>query len=128
MDPLELFMGGAMIMMAFSLLMGLAMYIYGAFAFMTIAKRVNEEPAWLAWIPIANLYLATKVAQVPWWYMLAFLLTVIPVVGQLAFMGVMIYLAWKTCERLGKPGWWGVLFIIPLVNLVILGVLAWGKD
>jgi len=28
-------------------------------------------------------------------------------------------------EARGKPNWWGILVIIPLVNFVVPGYLAW---
>jgi hypothetical protein len=105
----------------------LAFYIYAAFALMTIAKRTNTEPAWLAWIPFANLYLVTKIGGVPWWTLLLLLLGVIPILGQLLSVGLGIWWWWKVAEARHKPGWWGILMVIPGVNLVMLGVLAWGE-
>ena len=32
-------------------------YVYFAFAFMTIAKKLGYDKPWLAWIPIANIFL-----------------------------------------------------------------------
>ena len=34
----------------------------------------------------------------------------------------------KIAEARGRPGWWGVLIVIPLVNFVIIGILAWGSS
>ena len=116
-----------LVMGVLMILLIIPLYIYGALAFMKIAKRTNTPNGWLAWIPIANIYLITQIAGVPWWTMFAFLLSIIPVVGQFAFAAVGIWWFWKIAEARGKPGWWGVLMIIPVVNLVILGILAWGK-
>lgn len=66
---------------AWRVLFSLLIYIYLAFAFMTIAKKTNTEPAWLAWIPIANIYLMSKIAQKKWWPILLFLLSFIPLIG-----------------------------------------------
>jgi hypothetical protein len=106
----------------------IALYIYSALALMTIAKRINVEPAWLAWIPIANIYLMTKMAGVPWWTMLVILVSWIPLIGPLAMAAAMVWWFWKISEKRGKDGWWGILMIIPIANLVIMGILAWGKD
>jgi len=54
------------------LIIGLALYVYSSWALMTIAKKTDTPNAWLAWIPIANLYLMTQVAQIPWWTFLLF--------------------------------------------------------
>src|SRR3989338_3295810 len=110
-----------------ALIIGIALYIYFAFALMAIAKKTNTPNGWLAFIPIANVYLMTQIAKLPGWYTLAILLPLIPAIGPVALMVVMAYFWWKICEQLGKPGWWGVLTLIPVVNLVIMGMLAWGK-
>ncbi|MBR9683261.1 hypothetical protein GOV03_01855 [Candidatus Woesearchaeota archaeon] len=105
----------------------IAIYIYFAFALMTIAKKTKTDNAWLAWIPIANVYLMTKMAGLPGWLTLAVLLPLIPLMGNLALMAVLVFMWWKIAEAIKKPGWWGVLLIVPLVNLVVVGVMAWGK-
>jgi hypothetical protein len=38
------------------------------------------------------------------------------VICVLVFMGI--------AEARGKPGWWGILMLVPLVNIVILCLLA----
>ena len=112
-----------------ALIIGLALYIYGALALMKIAERTNTPNAWLAWIPVANVYLLTQIAKVPWWTFLAIFLTWIPFVGSIGLLALMIWWWWKIAENRGKPGWWGLMItLIPVVNLVFLGMLAWGKD
>lgn len=114
----------------FFLLFGIAAYIYSAIALMTIAKRTKTKNGWLAWIPIANLYLMTQIAKVQWWTMFVIILAFIPFLNSLAGIataGVSIWWWWKISERLHKPGWLGILMIIPVANFIVLGVLAWGK-
>lgn len=106
----------------------IALYVYWALALMKIAKKTNTDKPWLAWIPIANLYLMTQIAGVPWWTMLLVIfLPIIPILGYLAAISITVWWFWKIAEVRGKPGWWGILMIIPIVNLIILGILAWGK-
>ena len=107
---------------------GLVLYVYMALVLMAIAKRTNTPNGWLAWIPIGNLYLMTQIAQVPWWTLLVIFLAWIPFVGGLAVLGVTIWWWWKICERMKKPGWWALLTLIPIANLIIPGILAWGKE
>ena len=54
-------------MIIFLLVLLVVLYIYSSLTLMIVAKRLNVEPAWLAWIPIANLYLMSKIAKQPWW-------------------------------------------------------------
>ena len=37
---------------------------------------------------------------------------------------VPIYNFWIYCKLLGKPGWWGLLMLVPGVNLMMYGVLG----
>ena len=74
----------------------LALYVYAALALMTIAKKTKTVNPWLAWIPIANLYLMTQIGKVPWWTLLIVLLAgFIPIVGMLAVVGIMIWWWWR---------------------------------
>lgn len=105
----------------------LAVYIYMAIALMAIAKKTKTKNGWLAFIPIANIYLMTQIAKVSGWWTLIILAAWVPFIGGLAVTAVTIYLWWLIAERVGKPGWWGILMIIPIVNFIIIGLLAWGK-
>jgi hypothetical protein len=105
----------------------IGVYVYFALALMTIANKTKTKNAWLAWIPIANIYLMTQIAKLKGWWTLAILLSVIPIVGGLAFLGISIWWWWLIAERRKKPGWWGILMAIPIVNLIIIGILAWKK-
>jgi hypothetical protein len=39
----------------------------------------------------------------------------------------MVVWNWKIFEALKKPGWWAILLIVPIVNYVIMGIVAWSK-
>lgn len=102
-----------------------AIYVYTAVVLMVIAKKTKTEYPWLAWIPVANFYLMTKIAGMPWWTMLLLLLGFIPILGGLVIMAVTTVWWWKIAEARGKPGWYALLMLIPLVGFVIMGVIAW---
>lgn len=117
-----------------SAIIGIIVYLYFAFALFTIARKLKEPNAWLAWIPIANLYLLWKMSGTPTWTIIAaaigYLLSAIPFIGWLLalFAGVLtIWWFWKIVERRGYPGWISILMIVPVVNLVVVGVVAWAK-
>ncbi len=123
---LGLMFGGAMLAFVGIALFGiLLLYVYGSFCLMKIAKKTNTELAWLAWIPIANLFLLAMIADKEWWWALIVILGgIVPIIGIIASLGAFIYLSWLVCEKLNKPGWLSILMLIPIVNLVILGYLA----
>ena len=118
---------GAMIGVMIVVFIGL--YIYSAFAWMTIAKKLGEEDiAWLAWVPIANLALLPILAEKEWPWVFILLVPIANIV-------FMIMWIWKIYERRNYPG---ALALIPLGawipyvgllagigNLVVLGLVAW---
>lgn len=111
----------------FFLVIILALYIYTALALMGMAKKTKTQNGWLGFIPIANVYLMTQIAKLPWWWTLFILLPIIPILGGIAFVVIMVCIWWKMAEALKRPGWWALLMLIPIVNLVIMGIMAWGK-
>ena len=38
-------------------------------------------------------------------------------------MAIIVWMA--VAEARGKPSWWGILLIVPLVGLIVPGYLAW---
>jgi Family of unknown function (DUF5684) len=115
-SALPFFLAGGF--MLFSLLIGLAFYIYMALALSTIARKTNTPNGWFAWIPILNLILVINIAKKPiWWIILCIIPLVNIVVIIILFMGV--------AEARNKPNWWGILMIVPLINLIVPAYLAW---
>ena len=107
--------GGTLV---FFLLIGLAAYVYTALAVQTIAEKTNTENPWLAWIPIANIILLLNIAKKPIWWIVLFLIPLVNII----FI-IMVWMA--VAEARGKPGWVGVLLIVPLVGAIVPGYLAW---
>ena len=96
-------------------------YIYPAICFQRIARKSQTEPSWLAWIPLANLYLICRLARTPWWWIL---LCFIPLVG--AFFCLMMLS--RVPRVLGVTGLERFFIIVPLVNFVYLGYLAFRQE
>ena len=55
----SMFTGG---MMTFWIIFGLVVYIWMAICLQKIAEKTNTPNGWLAWIPIANIYLMCMIA------------------------------------------------------------------
>ena len=113
--------GTVFIILAFSALL----YVYSSLALMTIAKKTNTQNPWLAWIPIVNIYLMTQIAGVSGWFTLGILLAFIPIVGGIAVTAGGVYLWWKIAEARQKSGALSLLMLVPVANLVVIGILAW---
>ena len=113
----------------------IALYVYVSLAYMALAKKTGTSPAWLAWIPVLNLYLLSQMAKMHWWPVLLILATWIPFINIIASvtLGVFgIIWSWKIFERVQKPGWWALTMFIPIaggiVFYVLLGIAAWSKN
>lgn len=125
------------------LFIGLVAYVYVGICLQTIAKKTNTANGWLAWIPIGNLVLMINIAKRPLWWLVFFL---VPAAGPLftLFMGklwfviliplliveiVVTVILWRAIAKArNKPEWWGILIIVPLVNLIVPGYLAFATD
>jgi len=93
-------------------------YVYVALALMTIANKTNTPNAWLAWIPLINVFLMLNIAQKPGWWFILFLIPLVNLV-----MAIIVWMA--IAERRGKPSWWGIMLIVPVMNVIMPGYLAW---
>ena len=125
----------------------IAGYIYVALAYLSLAKKTRTEPRWLVWIPIGNCYLMAKMARMHWWPILLlspvllllpfyfiskilFIIWIFVVIFCSLGLSVFFYIwNWKIFERVGKPGWWVLLSLIPyaggILFMVFLGIAAW---
>ena len=109
------------------IILAIGVYVYTSFALMAIAKKTKTERVWLAWIPIANIYLMTQIGDTPWWTMLFLLFSWVPVFGVALSLGLTIYWWWNIAEARKMEGWLGILMAVPIVNLVVMGIIAWSK-
>ena len=101
----------------FGFILIVAVYVWAALCLYIIAKKTSTPNPWLAWIPIANIYLACKIAGKPGWWTVLFFIPIVNIV-------FVIIVWWRIAEARKKPGWLAILLVIPIVNLVIEGILA----
>ena len=109
----------------------LAVYVYMSIAYMGVAKKAKLSAPGLAWIPgIGPTITAYRASKMHWWPWLFLIGLFIPAVGFLLLLAFVVFGViwhWKMFERIGKPGWWSILMLIPVVNLIIIGIAAWSK-
>lgn len=112
-------------------ILSLGIYIYFSLALMTLAKKLGYDRPWLAWIPIANMFLFPILAEKRWYW--GFLLFV-PFINAV-FLSICL---WRIFEKRGYDGKWGLIGLFGLtfknaspigflVFLIALGILAWKK-
>jgi len=101
------------------LFIALAIYAFSAICFMKIAEKTNTENGWCAWIPILNILLMLAIARKPMWWILLMLIPLVNIV-----IIIMVFVA--ICQVRGKSGVLAIGLLIPIVNLIVLGYLAFG--
>jgi tetratricopeptide (TPR) repeat protein len=102
-------------------LVSVLIYLIFAFFLFLIARKTNTDMAWLAFIPIANIYLMVKIAGKPWWWLLIMIL--VPCVNVIFFIIVFIGIA----RARNKSALWGILTLIPGINIIAWAYLALSK-
>ncbi|MHB9112658.1 MAG: DUF5684 domain-containing protein [Thermoleophilia bacterium] len=103
------------------LLFTAAVYVYYSFSLMTIAHKTDTESAWMAWVPIFNIYLMCRIADKPGWWLLVIMF--VPFVN----LVLTIILWMRIAEVRGFPNWWGLLMLVPVVNFIVPGYLAFAE-
>lgn len=109
----------------------IALYVYMSLAFVKIAKKAKLSSPGIAWIPgFGPTIIAFRKAKMHWWPWLLLIGLIIPVVGFIPLIVFCVFATiwtWKLFEAIKKPGWWAILMLIPVVNLIMIGIIAWGK-
>lgn len=105
-----------------SILGGLVVYLYYAFALMAIFRKAGLR-TWPAWVPIFNTWRVLQLGgQAGWWALVG----LIPVVGTLVFLVFLILAGVNIQTAFGKPG---VFYLLALfLTPVWYGILAWGSS
>ena len=110
------------------LIAGILIYILTAWLLYRIGKKLNYEKSWYAWIPILNLYMMTGLSTKDTmnWFLLIFVLSLIPCINIIAV--IMLIIVWMDiAEACGRERWYGILFIIPIANWVMMYILGSGE-
>jgi len=118
------------------LIVMIGLYVYMSAAFMAIGRKAKDPMPGLAWIPFVGPYIiAYRSSDMHWWPWLLLIAFIIPLLNVLAMITFMVFAfiwLWKLFEKIGKPGWWPLLALIPgvgvIIFLILAGIAAWGKD
>ena len=103
-------------------LFAFAAYLFFAYCQYRIAKKCNlDDVAWWGFVPILNTFLLIKCANRPGHW---FLFLLIPLANLVAFIILWV----DTAQNVGKSPVWGVLTLVPFINFVSIGVLAFGSE
>lgn len=103
---------------------GIVLYVFFGITQQKTAQRLGFEKSWHAWVPILSTIQLFKMGdQNP----LLILLSLVPVLGQLALTVLSIMVYCKIAEKLGYDKLVGLLPLIPVGAFVMWGMFAWGE-
>lgn len=123
--------GLAVTMIIIMFLFAIGYYVFTALAYQSIFRKSGHKRPWMAWIPVANLVPALELGGFHWAWVFLVLGSIIPVIGFFAGIALTILVIismWRIFEKAGYAGALSLLLLIPVANLVILGIVAWQKS
>jgi hypothetical protein len=130
------------------MILGIVVVVWGVLGWLQyrIGKRLDYPHSWLAWVPVGNVWMIAEMsgkANPILWFVGILLLSfgsrytvyidaksiriLISLVASVALIVIYVLLWVAIAERRGKPSWWGVLYIVPIANIVIMVMLG-NKD
>jgi hypothetical protein len=101
----------------FSLLIFVAIYAYIAVCLQKMAEKTNTGDTWWAWVPILNILLMLKIGRKPLWWIILLLIPLVNII-----IGILVWV--EICKALNKSPLLVIGLLIPLVNFVVMGYLA----
>jgi uncharacterized membrane protein YhaH (DUF805 family) len=102
----------------FASIFGLVVYVFTSFCLMKIADKLEIPNSWLAWIPIAQIWVMVRAAGKPGWWLILFF---VPFVNFVISLIVLFTIP----TSLGKSSLYGLLPFIPVLGFFLyFGLLA----
>ena len=106
----------------------LAVYVYTALAWSTIARKLKYKRPLLAWVPIANISMILQLGGFNWAWVF---LILIPILGWIALLVLIVIANWRIFEKRKYPGWFSLSVVFPQIGgvlyMIVIGFVAW-KD
>lgn len=116
-DDAGAIIGIGLLLVLVILLIALGLYAYVAVCFQKMADKLSVSDSWWAWIPILNIILLLRMGGKPLWWIVLFF---VPIANLVVAILVMV----AVLEALKKPPLLVIGLLIPVVNLAVLGYLA----
>ncbi len=126
--------------MVIQLAVSLLFYFFTSLCLYLIARKTGTDGAWLAWVPLLQIFPMIQSAGIAWWWGLVLYFAPIPLMF-IPLLGVVVMVAWfvalvvffaivwmRICERLGMNKWLGLVMFVPLFNVVLMALLAFNSE
>jgi Family of unknown function (DUF5684) len=84
------------------LIIQIVFYILFAYSLFTLAKKLGEQYAWMAWVPVLNIVLMFRMAKMSLWWLLGLIVPIFNIYVYIKALhnGISV--------RTGHGGWWTV--------------------
>jgi hypothetical protein len=109
--------------LAFMAAFGLIIAIVGLVVVVGMWKTFEKagQPGWAAIIPFYNLVVMFRIGGQSGWFALSYLLNFIPVIGSLAFLGILVWNLVNISKRFGQGVGFalGLAFLAPIFWLIL---------
>lgn len=118
---------GSLVLLMAALIAFAGGYLLWSFFTMRLFQKAGVQGAWRAWVPFYSQMIFLKLGDVNPLLFLFVLIGWIDVIGPIAnlFVWVMMCLAaYRIGLKLQKEDWWVVLFAVPPITFIWLGVMA----
>jgi len=107
-------------------LVGILFYVLVAWLLYRIGKKLGYQKSWYAWVPFLNYWMMVELStRESSWFWIIFITMFIPCINIVGLVMLVIVMM-DISEACGKESWWGILWIIPIVNFVIMYILGSG--
>ncbi len=101
-------------------LIAIALVVFMIASYWIVFQKAGR-PGWAILIPIYNMIVQFQVAKINPWFILLYLLSIIPFIGWIVSIGMSIWLNVKTAQVFGKGAGFAVgLILLPIVFIPIL--------
>jgi len=98
-----------------------AFFFLQAFLLWRLARRLGCKEAYFSWLPFLNDYLIVRISGKPWCLLI---IMYIPILGIFASV-----LLWREIfHKLGLSGFFSILMLVPIVNMLVLASLIYFLD
>ena len=99
------------------IIFAILLYAYYSYSLQIIAAKTRISNSWMAWIPILNLILMCRIGNTSILILLGLL---IPLLNLFVFAYIWGEIAFAT----NRSRWYGVLILVPVINMILPGYLA----
>ncbi len=119
------------------------LHFYYTLCLYLFSRKIGVSSAWLSWMPIFNVFTLLSAAGKPWWWAIPLLLPLTgftsPIYSNIyAVMAILFIvmldvflcgIVWmRICVHLWINRWFGLLIFVPLVQLILIGYLAFKSE